>query len=59
MPLHYKFGLQTETLQLVPFMGNTCALVSVLVSITVKYGMIRSAPGEFAPDKTHQLSTTR
>ena len=58
-PLYCEFGPQIETLQLAPFVGSTCALVSVLVSVTVKYGRIRSAPGESTPSKACQLSTTR
>ena len=45
-----KFGPQIQTLQLVPFVGKTCALMSV----TVKYGRIRSAPG-----RACKFSTTR
>ena len=49
-PLYHTFGPQIETLQLAPIMGKTCALVSV----TVKYGRIRSTLG-----RARQLSITR
>ena len=58
-PLYYTFIPQIETLQLAPSVGNTCALVSVLVSVTVKSGRIKSAPGESTPGRACQLSTTR
>ena len=58
-PLYYTCGPQIEILQLVPFVGKTCALVSILVSVTVKYGRIRSAPSESIPGRARKLSTTR
>ena len=50
IPHIFGFGPQIETLQLALSMGRTCALVSV----TVKYDRIRSAPG-----RVYKLSTTK
>ena len=54
-PLYYTFIPQIETLQLVPSVGKTCALVSIMV----KYGKIMSAPGESTPGKACKPSTTK
>ena len=62
-PLYHTFGPQIETLQSAPSVGMTCALmnvsVSVLVSVTVKYGRIRSARSKSTLGRACQLSTTR
>ena len=37
-------------------MGSTCALVSVLVSVMVKYGRIKSTPGEYPPTLNDKMT---
>ena len=54
-PTYYTFGPQIKTLQLALSVGKTYALVSV----TVKYGRIRSAPGESTPGRARKFSMTR
>ena len=54
-PTYFTFGPQIGTLQLVPFVGKTCALVSV----TIQYGRIRLAPSKSTSNKACKFSTTR
>ena len=54
--LSRRNSVRTQSLQLAPFMGRTC----VLVSATIRHGSIRSTPGKPAPsrllmDGTHRV----